>query len=376
MNPISSEKLYRISANQPRYTIFAKLTPFIDKSSGLVFLAATILIVLEGSIRKWIIGSQGGLLSYLIYFSKDILFASLLLLPKQRDSSAPLQAFYKWFCAGSILLIIGIIISCMLGVNLSGAVLTLRATIFLPMIALLAARRIKGISLRLFACVLSILTISNFALGIIQNSLPTDHVLNRYADEGIEIVALESGVRAVGTFAYITGMGVISIVGIWAGIVLLSLEGKFLQRMVGCVAIVSGFGCGLTSVSRGPIAVGIIMVLAWALFSKAAISRALIIIAAAAMVTVLAFFFGIAPTFSRLVDNLRERHETAGDSYEDRAFGQIEEMLVAINIAPLGNGLGTEQVGGNYYVKAGMGFTTFESQMPRIVMEVGLLGLI
>src|SRR5439155_8274916 len=60
---------------------------------------------------------------------------------------------------------------------------------------------------------------------------------------------------------------------------------------------------------------------------------------------------------------------------QERLFGQFEEGLFAIYVAPFGEGLGTEQVGGNYYTRGEMTFTTYEGQLPRLVLEMGAFGL-
>jgi O-antigen ligase len=48
----------------------------------------------------------------------------------------------------------------------------------------------------------------------------------------------------------------------------------------------------------------------------------------------------------------------------------------AIMMAPFGNGLGTEQIAGNYYASGRMSFTTMESEAPRIILEIGLIGFL
>jgi O-antigen ligase len=68
------------------------------------------------------------------------------------------------------------------------------------------------------------------------------------------------------------------------------------------------------------------------------------------------------------------RFSEAGDDNGERALGQLSELFYAIGQHPLGNGPGTEQVGGNALATGVMQFTTYESQFPRIVAEMGLVG--
>ena len=48
---------------------------------------------------------------------------------------------------------------------------------------------------------------------------------------------------------------------------------------------------------------------------------------------------------------------------------------MALEMAPLGNGLGTEQIGRFHYSQGQLAETTFESQLPRVVLETGVFGL-
>src|SRR5438445_524601 len=59
----------------------------------LLLSLALALAVLEGAIRKWVIGSEAGSWGYLAYFSKDILFASLLLMPRQAGTRPGFELF-------------------------------------------------------------------------------------------------------------------------------------------------------------------------------------------------------------------------------------------------------------------------------------------
>jgi len=84
---------------------------------------------------------------------------------------------------------------------------------------------------------------------------------------------------------------------------------------------------------------------------------------------------GLFGAFSRLVQNIVHRHDVAGDTIKERGFGQLEETITAFKAAPLGQGAGTEQLGGTYFRTGEMVFTTYETQLPRVVMESGFLGL-
>jgi hypothetical protein len=342
-----------------------------------MLLGALVLTVLEGAVRKWVIGSEGTLFGYIVYFSKDIVFFGILLMPQKRGVlSPPLEIFRRWLGPGTFLLTCGAILSSTKEINPIGAALTLRVLAALPVMAVSVAHKVKGVSLRLVAISMGFLTILNFVLSVIQSRLPPDHILNRYAADTTFIVAVETGVRATGTFSYISGLGLISTVGIWAGLVLLSLGENLWYRTAGWITVASGFGCGLTSVSRGPAVIGIVTLLIWMIFSGVGQLLSIRGLAAVGVVFGIAIFFGLSPVFSEYTDALIQRHEKAGDSFEDRVFGQFNELPFALNMAPFGNGLGTEQVAGNYFAQGERSFTSFETQLPRLVMETGVLGLI
>src|SRR5213083_3206128 len=103
-----------------------------------ILVSALTLTVLEGAIRKWVIGSAYQMGSYLAYFSKDIVFILLPLVPAWRASSGALEVFRRWLIAGSFFLVCGVLSSITRDINLAGAVLTLRAALILPVLAFIA----------------------------------------------------------------------------------------------------------------------------------------------------------------------------------------------------------------------------------------------
>jgi O-antigen ligase/polysaccharide polymerase Wzy-like membrane protein len=350
-----------------------------ERRAELIILAALALNVLEGAIRKWVFGSGGGPINHLVYFSKDFVFALLLFLPARVEESPALKVFRRWLLPGCLLLGFGALLSALRGFNIVGAALTLRAVILLPLLGLYVAPRItkvKGDALQSAVWLLAALTVANFALGIVQNSLPAGHPLNRYASDSLDITELASGVRATGTFSYITGMSVISTVGIWAGLMLINVSKNMRTQIAALTVIGSGFGCGLASVSRGPIIAGLAMIVIWLLLSGAKSLLNFSSVIAGVLFVALALILGVSSKFSSLQEGLLERHETAGDSLEGRSFGQLQEAIEVLGMAPLGMGLGKEQIGGNYYVSGEMKFTTYENQLPRLVLETGVAGLI
>ena len=344
--------------------------------AGLILMLALAMVVLEGAFRKWVPLFGEGYWKYLMYFSKEIIFAALLLFPKQSQPTPALKVFEKWLMPGCALLGLGALVSSFHGFNPVGALLTTRAAIVLPVVALLAVPRLAGLPVRRVALWLALFTIVNFALGVEQNRLPADHILNRYSETGMNIVEVESGVRATGTFSYITGIGSLSSVGIWAGLILMGLAKTQWQRIGAWATLAAGFGCGLVTVSRGPVVVGVAIVAGWLFLSRESISVATRGLIAGIFCVIVASGTGITPVFSELGEGLMQRSEGASDTFNERAFGQLNETVSALKMAPLGNGFGTQQVGGVYAATGEAGFNGFESPLPRLVMETGALGLI
>jgi hypothetical protein len=358
-----------LDTSQPRREIAT------HKIAWALILGALTLTVFEGAIRKWLIGSAFQYSSYLVYFSKDLVFALILWLPRQRQLSAPLIGFRRWLVPGAFLLSCGALSSSLESISPSGAILTLRAALVLPLLAFLIPSRLRPTALFNLVWLLGILTIVNFALGTLQNQLPPSHPLNRYVTDSTDIATAPTGVRATGTFSYITGLAVFSTVGVWCGMVGLSLARNLRQQLFANLALAAGFACALVSVSRGPVIMGSLMLFVWLIRSGFWTDKKARSIAGAILLLVGAALSDLTATFRGLGEGLRLRAETSNDTVKERALGQFDEAFEALSRAPFGNGIGTEQVGRTAYSGALLSQTTFESQLPRIILELGIFGL-
>jgi len=141
-------------------------------------------------------------------------------------------------------------------------------------------------------------------------------------------------------------------------------------------ALVAGIACGLTSVSRGPVLMAALMFLAWLIYSKFWANKITRSLTGALLLFGGAVIFDLTSTIFELGQGLLLRAESANDTVSDRALGQFDEAVEAIRLAPFGNGLGTEQIGRSAFTLSMLANVTFESQLPRIVLELGVLGLI
>jgi hypothetical protein len=346
------------------------------RKAWLILLVALAMTVLEGAFRKWVFPGAGAM-KYTMYFSKDIVFVGLLLLPERTRRSTAMRVFEPWLLPGCVLVALGGALSSLSGFNLVGAVLTARAAIVLPLVAWLAVPRLAGLPLRWVLWLLLACTIVNFALSVEQNRLPPGHILNRYStDEEVNIVAEKSGVRATGTFSYITGLSIMSAVGVWTGIALMSLARNHWERGAGWTTLAAGFGCGLASISRGPIFIGLAMVGGCFLLSRDWRTKLARGLAVAIFCIVIAGVLGISATFSNLHEGWQDRETKTSGETEHRVFGPIGECLGVAQVAPLGVGFGVNQAGGYYAAREyGQKFVTNDNQFPRMIMETGIVGL-
>lgn len=339
--------------------------------------------VLEGAIRKWVPGFDVGAGRAAMYFSKDLLLVGgAMLVAGMVGGQRPGRANETLQSGVGIaigLILLGSLVSVIQGFNAVGAALTLRALVFLPLAAFVVVQAFGGrFPLQGFAAVTAGLVIGNGILSLIQNSLPSSHILNQYAVEEMHVVELASGVRATGTFAYITGLSIASALGVWAGMVMISLAHSRWQFLWGAIGILSGIACAFASISRGTVVTAFAMLGLWALSSVQAtrmLARGSVVAGIAALIALL-LMPTLAERFMLTGEGVFDRFGSAGDSNLYRAVGQWEQMWEAVTHSPLGGGLGTEQVGGNFAAKGVMGFTTYEAQFPRIVVETGVLGFL
>lgn len=345
---------------------------------GKLFTVALVLAVLEGAVRKWLLGMESGYGGYLAYFSKDAFFCAVLVFGRGARVSGPMRLFRGWLIAGTLLFVVGGAVSVAYGFNWVGACLTMRAVVLLPWVALLASERLGGYPVRKAALILGGLTVVNAGLSAVQNRFPAEHILNRYSTGETEVVALETGVRATGTYSYITGLAVMSSVGVWGGLVLVSVAGGDRRvQAAGTVSIASGFGCALASVSRGPLVVGFVMVGLWCVLGRpkgrGSVGALLVM---GCLVLLGAWAAGAFPSLARLANAVVERHESSEETVWDRTFSQVAEGAKAVRQLPLGGGLGTEQVAANYARTQTRSFTTYENQFPRLIVESGVIGFL
>jgi hypothetical protein len=341
---------------------------------------ALVLTVLEGAVRKWVPGFESGLGRSLAYFSKDLCFliGTLLVLSRPARTIHALGKVKEFAVPALVMLLVGAVLSSVEGFNAVGAVLSLRAVAVLPVLGYLYCSRVGQFPLLGFAVAAVVLSLINAPLALIQNGLPNDHFLNKYTIDEMYVADVAAGVRATGTCAYISGLAVVSALGLWGGMVIFSLAKNWKGGLVGSLGILSGLSCAFSSVSRATVVTSLTMLGLWAFTStRTSVGLFKILLFASVPATLFTLFFpSLGARFLTSAEGSFDRFEDAGDNNWNRAFGQWEEMWDALTNIPLGTGLGTEQVGGNAAATGVASLTTYESQFPRIVGEFGVLGLL
>src|SRR4030095_1729818 len=228
----------------------------------IIFCLSLVACIMEGAFRKWVFA--GGTISkYLCYFSKDILFGLLVVTTWPRASINGSDLLKKYLTWGILLFVLGAIISSAETINWVGAVLSTRALLCLPVVALLALPRLGGIKLEGPALVIGVFTVGNAALGFMQYHAAPEALINRYASDTLGPADMFQGVvRAAGTFSYLTGYGNMATVGAWAGLSLLCLAaGRIRLVIAGWAIYLAALICGLVSISRATVlAVGMSLV--------------------------------------------------------------------------------------------------------------------
>jgi O-antigen ligase len=341
-----------------------------------LMLAAVAACTLEGALRKWAI-PRNAEWRYLAYFSKDILLGLCLTQRTWAHKNQLLARAKKWIFPGVSLAVLGCAIATT-GANMVGAVLTLRSTVVLPLITLALVPKLPRDTVVKSCLMFAALVAINAPLGVVQFFSPTGSWINQYAADSdvIATSGFNERVRATGTFSYLTGYGVFGDAAIAAGLILLSTSKTPRRSNLAMLTVAGGLICAATTVSRSVLAIGAVLVAMWMVFSKQrtrAMTYAVVIIAIGLLTIA---FLGLWSQTAEIFTTTSRRHEMVHDPATRRLLTLIEAMPQAISDAPFGNGLGTEQVGGNYYASGRMRFSTTESEWPRIVMEIGVLGYV
>jgi len=371
-------------AGRARGSYFLTTTRRVMPQSRLawtVLCLSFLCCVFEGALRKWVLG-EGSLPGRVAYLSKDILMVGILAVGVGRSNAMTAIASPYLLC-GLILLGLGALLSMVSGIDPIGALLTVKTFFLLPLAAFMAGRLLPADSLRRLAITVALLSLPLAVLGILQFFSPQSSVLNRYSSYGDLISTAgsqSSRVRATGTFSYITGFGEFAPVGVWAGIVCFSLARTVRERWLGYAALVAGLCCALVTVSRAVALISLGLIAVWALAGGQFGRKAQILLTITVATIVAVYLGGWWDDAEEVITTVYWRHMTPQnkETIGDRLLYGYAEPLGAFAIAPLGEGLGSQQsamlVVGSDASRRALG--QYESPWGKLVLELGVAGLL
>ena len=340
----------------------------------VLLCAAFLLCILEGAARKWLLPS-GSPLFYLAYLSKDAAVLALVLTCARNRPTPAARRFESFFLVGAVLLAAGIGLSLFSGFSGTGAFLTTRSILVLPGLALLASARLPGLNLPRALCFVAVLTWIPALLGSLQYTLPATHPLNAYAAEGSDAAIQSAGhVRATGTFSFISGMSWMAVVAVWVGL-MLGTDGAAdrRQRLLGASAIGAGLLCAFTSLSRSGLA-GALGLLAAALLLRRVQRRFWGLLVLLGGLVIAIGFTGSGPV-NELYSAIARRHGSS-ETFGERGVWVLGDLLNATEHSLTGYGYGVTQVGAMLHSTGAWGLPSHETELARVIVEVGVLGFL
>jgi hypothetical protein len=339
------------------------------KLLGLVL----VLTILEGGFRKWAF-PESDALRYGMYFSKDVVLLVAALVGA--SSATAVQRRY----AGLVLLAtVALILPCTLATlgnaSLVGAILSLRAYAIVPLCAFMAAPTVRSMRcVDQIAIIVGVAAIGEVALGMVQFELPNSHWLNRYDAVAAQVGAEFGHVRATGTFSYIGGMVTMGGAAAWAGCYLFLSRTTLTSRAFAATVLLAGLVCTLLAMSRTG-------VLFWAITAAGSVlcfrrGLELAIVGALALAAYMVFSEGLQGNQEAGVYQVAIKRFNAADSFAHRTTYFFEDLATGLTEYPVGAGLGIGQPGGNVSdSNPTSSYRRLESELARIVQEVGILGL-
>lgn len=309
--------------------------------------------------------------------SKEIFVLLAILFSKQRID-APLFVRYRKLIVGIPLLftIMGCTFAAAQEINPVGAIMTIRSMLILPIGASLCSRILSFRIVWPAFLTITICLFINVPIAITQFYSPSTSWINSYVGgslEGVASTGFSDRIRATGTFSYITGLGMASILGVSAGIIALAVTSSNLVRILGMLGIASGLTLALATVSRGPILLCLAL-LGLALLILSRKYAGLLIVGLFATLVFAPELYHVftsedSPEFTSAVF-LRSK---SADQILERVSVPFYDLYDNVLASPLGNGLGIGQTATRKWES---GRAVIESEWARIVFEIGIFGFL
>lgn len=348
------------------------MEPISPAARWLVF--AFLSCVLEAAVRKWVYENPDALTQGVFYFIKDVFLVGAAV---TGVGFSPRSTEIRWLRQTWTLPVVMILLASVVslgGASLVGAVLSLRAWIVLPWLAVLIApglRSSRDVDYVVRAVVFAAVAIA--ALGVAQFYLPSSHVLNRgIGRDGVAII-MGTRTRANGTFAFVSGMASMALLASWAGSYLLLKHPK--QSMLGGAALLAALTCGAVSISRGAMAMAILIPVVSFLLSQHGRKYAVLFV----LLLVGSYMYGSAEGINEdEVDVIQATivRTRRSEPIFERLAHPYREVYTALGTHPLGTGIGVAQSASRVLALDRRVAGGFETEWGRIVTEVGAVGLL
>jgi hypothetical protein len=339
---------------------------------------AIVCCVFEGSFRKWLFPGSSPPVQAIFYFSKDgALFLAALTALRQRPKSPEVSLLLQIMAVATMLILLASAMN-IANAGLVGGVLSIRAMIVYPWLALLIAPGLRSQrDLDLIARTVGYLAIPVAVLGVLQFYLPPGHALNRQLDMEQTVTVYRDRVRAFGTFTFISGMSAMALVTCWAGCYFLVAPPR---RKIGYAFVLAGLSCAAAALSRSGLFFSLTLIVSVLVLSRTGISAAAFL---ALGVAAVAFLLGglresdeeETSDQTSIVNATLTRHQES-DSVERRGTWILDSVLFAMANAPVGTGLGRGQLAEGMVTGGVRRFGGYEPEPARIVFEIGILGLV
>jgi hypothetical protein len=339
-----------------------------------------LLTIFEGAGRKWLFPNNAPL-RYLAYYSKDIVFMLLAYWGYTNDRRFDL----RWIVWCGFLILVPCAIPTTSNSNIVGMWLSFRAYLLIPLCAFLASPLLSNFrDIERCALAVALAAVPVTALGVLQYSLPKNHVLNKIemGQADADGISRYGHVRATGTFTSVGGMGLMAGFTTWAGMFLVfPVAGRSrLTCLMGLATLACALLCAAVAMSRsGLVLWGITVAGGLVLYLRASqlFAAGLAILA----VSMFVFSGDTSEDFEAFTqqDTLAKGiigRVTEQGAFSDRASYIWDNLTMGVLNHPIGEGLGLGQPGGRYFASGSLKGAGYESEWGRIAFEVGPFGLL
>ncbi len=347
--------------------------PPISREARLVAYGIVVCLV-EGAGRKWLVNNPSFFQQAFFYFAKDFFFLAAAMTALSAPArSSQVYGLKPTLNLAALMIFLAGLINATSTIPV-GAVVSLRNALLMPWLALTIAPALR--SQRDIDYLLKTIgygAVGIAILGAFQFYLPTSHVLNKQVYLDQDAVTHLSRMRASGTFVFISGMCDLAMAASWAGTCLLLRHPR--QTYLGGAFMVAGLTCASAAVSRS----GILGALVIPVFSS------LLLPSGRRDLVVLLLVFVMVGMYSTQDIGTQDEFGLAsstfvrfrmGDSVYSRTIGLFYDPWAAMQEVPVGVGLGSAQ-SASAMLKVRMPTTVFfESELGRIVLEIGVIGLL